>query len=138
MALKLRFFRTNWINLLWIFVVVYLSIIVAILSEISSLNDLSDLLIRGVLGGLFTIFLFGAFFWIGFIVIMFFLDMILLNTNREYLLEKLLLEWVIASSPFIYWGVKYSGWLFFMAVGAFLIGQWYRAKAIDEIIILHE
>ncbi|NRF37196.1 hypothetical protein [Pedobacter foliorum] len=108
------------------------------MSEISSVNDLGDLLIYGFVGGLFTIFLFGSFFWIGFIAIMFFLDMILLNANREYLLGKLFLEWVIASSPFIYWGVKYSAWLFFMAVAAFLIAQWYRAKAIDKIITLHE
>jgi len=73
MALKLRFFLTNWINLLWISGIVYLSIIIAVLSEISSLNDLGDLLIKGFIGGLF---LYGTFFCVGFIVIMFLLDMI--------------------------------------------------------------
>ena len=138
MDLKLRFFWTNWINFLWIFGAVYLSIIIAVLCEISTLNDLGNLLVRGFVGGLFTIFLFGFYFWIGFITIMFLLDIIFLNINRKYLLRKLFLEWIIVSIPFIYWESKYSAWLFFVAVVAFLIAQLYRAKAIDEIITLHE
>lgn len=138
MDLKFMFFRTNWINLLGIFTAVYIYGIIVALSQVSTFNDLGNSLMWGFLGSFIGIIVFGFYFWLVFITLIFILDLILLNMDRKYLLRKLFLEWIIASSPFIYTGIMNNMWVFYVAVAGFLVAQWYRAKAIGKIIAWYE
>jgi hypothetical protein len=134
MELKLKLFLTNWINILGIFIAVYLACIVSELVKITSVSDIPGSLTTGFLGGLFGVVLYGAIFWIGFILTMFLLDFILMNKAIKFLKLKLLFEWVIVSSPFVYWCVEYTEWIFLVAVVAFAITQLFRANKVIAII----
>jgi hypothetical protein len=130
--LKLKLFSTNWINILGIFIAVYLSILV--IELINPTNDLNNYFATAVIGGLFAIIFYGSMFWAGFILIMFILDVLLLNRDQSLLLPKLLLEWIIVSSPFIFWFIQYTEWIFLIAVCAFFITQYLRRKEIIRIL----
>lgn len=127
MKVKFKIFLTNWINLLGIFLAVYLS------SAVSELF-ISGSLVIGFIGGLFAIIFYGSVFWAGFIIAMFLLDFILLDKNKEWLKLKLFIEWTIVSSPFIYWFIQYTQWIFLVAVVAFFITQIIREKRISATI----
>ena len=63
------------------------------------------------------------------------LDLLLLVRSQNNLRQKLLLEWAIISSPFVYWTIKYQQWIFLVAVIAFLITQFLREKLIPKKIM---
>ncbi len=132
MKFKLNVFKTNWINLLGIFLAVYLSYIAITLAEMQ--HDLFTSLKIAFLGSVFGIILYGAMFWIGFLVLMFILDMLLMNKQMKNVNSRLLLQWLIISIPFVYWLVKYSEWIFLVAVLAFLITQYIRKEKILKIL----
>ncbi len=127
MNLKFKIFLTNWINLLGIFIAVYLS------SAISELFISGDAIV-GFVGGLFGIIFYGFLFWMGFISAMFLLDFILMNKNKEKLRLKLLIEWGVVSAPFIYWFIQYTQWVFLVAVITFLCTQIIRGQKILAMI----
>lgn len=127
MNVKFKIFLTNWINLLGIFLAVYLS---AAISELF----ISGSPVVGFIGGLFAIIFYGSVFWEGFIIAMFLLDFILLDKNKERLRLKLFVEWVIVSSPFVYWFIQYTQWIFLVAVITFFITQIIRGQRISATI----
>lgn len=135
MNIKLKIFLTNWINILVIFIAVYATIIISELLKIQSTHDIPDALSTGFLGGLFAIIFYGAVFWIGFVIAMFLLDFVFMNESLQKLDLKLLIEWVVVSSPFIYWFAKYTQWVFLVAVIAFFISQSIRRKKILKIYL---
>lgn len=85
-----------------------------------------------MLAALFSILGYGMMFWALFLVSLIILDLILIVPNRKNLKTRLLIEWLIISSPFIYWTVKYHEWIFVTAVIAFFISQQLREKRIIE------
>ena len=97
-------------------------------------HDLFTSLKIAFLGSVFGIILYGAMFWIGFLVLMFILDMLLMNKQMKNVNSRLLLQWLIISIPFVYWLVKYSEWIFLVAVLAFLITQYIRKEKILKIL----
>ncbi len=83
-----------------------------------------------MLAALFSVLGYGMMFWALFIVSLVIMDLILIIPNRKNLKIRLLIEWIIISSPFIYWTVKYHEWIFVAAVIAFFISQQLREKRI--------
>lgn len=79
-----------------------------------------------------SVCLYGMMFWGLFILSLVILDMLLIVRNQNNLKVKLLLEWLIISSPFIYWTVRYKVWIFLVAIIAFLITQLLREKVISK------
>jgi hypothetical protein len=75
-------------------------------------------------------------FWLGFFMLIGILDVVLFSFNKEprYTNYKLALEWIVISSPFIYWLIKYNQWIFLVAILAFLIGQYLRRPFIFRIL----
>jgi hypothetical protein len=134
MNVKFKIFLTNWINMVGIFIAVYLSTVISELLKIQSANDISSALGVGFLGGLFAIVFYGSIFWAGFAIAMFVMDFILMNKNKEQLRLKLLIEWILISSPFIYWFIQYTEWIFLVAVISFFITQAFRVKRILKVI----
>lgn len=133
MSFKLKIFKTVWVNLLVIFLAVYLFLII---SELLTSNEaIGNSLMIGFVGSLFSIFGYGLMFWLGFLIAILILDLILIKKEETNLTLKLLIEWLIVSSPFIYWAFRYNTWVFLIAVFAFLAGQLYwRKKRIDRVL----
>jgi hypothetical protein len=71
-------------------------------------------------------------FWICFIIALVVLDLFLIVFNQTNLKLKLLVEWFIISSPFIYWAIIYERqrWIYIIAIIAFFITQLLREKLI--------
>ena len=119
---------TNWINVLGVFIAVFLYAIVLNITD----ENVSRNMFQAVFAALFLIVGYGMMFWGVFIIALIILDLVLLR-NKENLKMKLLVEWLIISAPFVYWTVKYHEWIFVAAIVAFLIAQLLREKKILEI-----
>ena len=119
---------TNWINVLGVFIAVFLYAIVLNITD----ENVSRNMFQAIFAALFLIVGYGMMFWGVFIIALIILDLVLLR-NKENLKMKLLVEWLIISAPFVYWTVKYHEWIFVAAIVAFLIAQLLREKKILEI-----
>lgn len=117
---------TNWINLVAVFAITYLYVIANVLIH-------SGTFLQAILGGLISICLYGMMFWAFFVVSLLVLDFLIIVRNRDQLKLKLFFEWLIISSPFIYWTIKYDEWIFAVATFAFLISQLARKKMINKL-----
>jgi hypothetical protein len=131
---KLKIISTNWINMAVIAVATYLWCIINSFFQMNSVSDLPGTLVRGIIGGAVLILFYGAMFFAGFMIIMLFLDIILLRQNTKYLRVKLVVEWILGSSSFVYWTVIYHEWIFAVAIVAFGGAQLLREKRIVSII----
>lgn len=126
----LKIILSNWINLLTIFIIVYIvGFLSAIIHDKFTFN-------KALFGTTYSIVGYGMIFWIGFVICILILDAILFSFNREqqYTTYKLLIEWLIIGAPFIYWLTKYGEWIFIIAVLAFLLGQYLRRPYIFKIL----
>jgi hypothetical protein len=122
---------TNWINVASIFIAVYVAgFISAVVKDKFKFNE-------ALFGTTYSILGYGMIFWIGFFILISLLDILLFSFNRQqqYTNYKLAFEWLLISSPFIYWLIKYNQWIFLVAIIAFLIGQFLRKPHIFKILL---
>ncbi len=123
---KFRVILTNWINLVGVFLVVYLC---AFLMSYTSTNF-------SILQSLFSLFilvgLYGLLFWVGFSLELILLDFLLINS--KHITSKLITEWVLICTPIIYCTIKYNEWILLSGVIAFLITQFLRKKMILKAV----
>ena len=117
--------RTNWINITGVFVITYFYVITDVLIH-------SGTFVQAVLGGLISICLYGMMFWGIFVASLIALDLLVIMRNKNHLKAKLLIEWLLISSPFIYWTIRYNEWIFAVAIVAFLISQLLRERLIKQ------
>jgi hypothetical protein len=117
--------RTNWINITGVFVITYFYVIADVLLH-------SGTFVQAILGGLISICLYGMMFWGLFAVSLVALDLLVIMRNKNNLKAKLLIEWLVISSPFIYWTIKYNEMIFAVAIVAFLISQLLRERLIKQ------
>lgn len=117
---------TNWINLLGIFGAVFVFLFVSALTA----ANLSYNIFQSILVALFSVIAYGMMFWAFLIVSLVVLDLILIVPNKSMLKIKLIIEWLIISSPFIYWTIKYHEWIFAVGIVSFFITQLLREKYI--------
>lgn len=120
---------TNWINLCLILCTVYVySFVIAYSDKAFSFND-------SVFSATYLIFYYGILLWGGFILCIIILDIVLFgfDNKRELIWNKLFFEWIIVSSPFVYWLFLYKEYIFFIAIISFLIGQYFRKRSIESI-----
>jgi hypothetical protein len=118
---------TNSINILGIFLSTYLYFV------IYSLLCNSNASYTILFGALFSVILYGMLFWAIFFAGIFILDLILICNRKFNLRWMLLLEWLLISSPFIYWMILYREWVFLVAIITFLITQLFREHKIRKI-----
>jgi hypothetical protein len=102
------------------------------LSVVSALVEanLSYNIFQAIVVALFSVIAYGMMFWAFLIVSLVLLDLILIIPNRNNLKIKLIIEWLIISSPFIYWTIKYNEWIFAVGIVSFFITQLLREKYI--------
>jgi hypothetical protein len=121
---------TNWLNFLGVFIAVFLYKIIDGLIDPENLRNIFQL----VTEALILICLYGILFWSVFLISLIILDSILLIPNTKYIKIKLITEWVIICSPFVYWATIYVEVynLFFVAIIAFLFTQLSRENLIAK------
>jgi hypothetical protein len=125
-----KIIRTTWINFLGVFVGVLLCEMISGLLD----QDLRYNLLQILLASLMSILVYGFMFWIGFIFFLLVLDLLLIVDNQSNLKTKLLLEWLLISSPFFYWAIIYQEYIFVVAVASFLVTQLIRMRIISKYI----
>jgi hypothetical protein len=129
---SIRIFKTNWVNLLAIFLATYLFNILVTMSR--QQDSIWTSLSIALFGGLFGIIAYGAIFWAGFLLLIFIFDLLLFKSNKA-VTAKLILEWFLISIPFAYWLIEYQEWVFLVGLLAFLIGQFIRKPKIISILL---
>jgi hypothetical protein len=122
----MKIIKTNWINLIGVFIAVFIYAIFLNLND----TNVSRNLFQSILPALILVCLYGILFWALFILLLVVLDLIFIVRDQTNLTAKLLIEWLITSSPFIYWAVRYREWIFVAAIIALLITQFIRQKRI--------
>ena len=127
----MKILKTNWVNIIGIFTAIFLYALVLNLNDTTIARNL----FQSILSALILVCLYGFMFWILFILLLIVFDLLLFVKRQViYLKIKLLLEWVIISTPFIYWEVKYKEMEFLIGVIAFLITQLIREKLIKKCL----
>ena len=116
----------NWINLIIILVSTFL------FAFFNSIISVKFTVGEALFGATYLVLGYGILFWTDFFIVI----VLLFSFNRQprYTNYKLALEWIIISSPFIYWLIKYNQWIFLVAILAFLIGQYLRRPYIFKIL----
>jgi hypothetical protein len=119
---------SNWINIVGILVVLFCY------TFLNSLINFQATFIQAFIGAFLLICLYGIIFWLGFLILIFILDLILIIPTKKSLKIGLLIEWLIISTPFIYWAVIYKEQrvLYIIAIIAFLISQMIREKWLNK------
>jgi hypothetical protein len=125
----MKILTTNWINILGVFVA---TLIYAVILNHSDSN-LSYNIFQSIVAGLILICLYEMIFWGLFIISLIVADLLLIVWSQKLLKQKLLIEWLLVSSPFMYWVIKYQDWISLIAIIAFLITQLLREKLIIKI-----
>ena len=124
----MKILKTNWINIVGVLGSVFLYSVISNFTD----SNTSQNIFQAIFSGLILILFYGVTFWVLFIVSLIIFDLLLIVTNQSNLKIKLLLEWLLLSTPFIYWAFKYSEWIFLVAIISFLFTQLYRRKMIEK------
>lgn len=124
----MKILKTNWINITGVFVAVFLYAIVLNLID----ENVSRNLFQSIFAALILVFGYGMMFWALLIISLVILDSLLLLRSQNNLKAKLIIEWLIISSPFIYWTIRYQEWIFVAAIIALFITQLLREKNIQK------
>lgn len=119
---------SNWINIVGILVVLFCY------TFLNSLINFQATFIQALFGAFLLICFYGIIFWLGFLILIFILDLILIIPTQKSLKIGLLMEWLIISTLFIYWAVIYKEQrvLYIIAIIAFLISQMIREKWLNK------
>lgn len=117
---------TNWITLLGVFTGVFAFSVVSTLINLS----LSYNIFQAMLASLFLVVAYGMMFWSLFIILLIVLDLLLIVPYKNCLKIRLIVEWLIISSPFICGMIKYHEWIFAVGIVSFFITQLLREKYI--------
>jgi hypothetical protein len=126
----LRIVGTNWINVLGVFLSVFLYAIANILQD-SPDYDVT----AAVYAAVILVCFYGFLFWALFLIALLIFDLLLFtHAAKEHISLKLFTEWLLISIPFIYWIIKYEEYIFSAAIATFLITQILRRNCLRAIL----
>lgn len=126
----MKILKTNWINIVGIFGTLFMY------TFLNSWINYPATLIQALFGTVLLICLYGIMFWAGFLILITILDLVLIIPNPKNLKLKLIIEWIIISSPLVYWSILYERQrvIFLIAVIVFLVTQLIREKYIAKAL----
>lgn len=130
MFIFMKILATNWINVLGVFVAMLLYSVIFNQTN----NHLNNTIFQSVVASLILICLYGLIFWGLFIAELAILDLLLILPNQKHIRQKLIIEWILVSTPYIYWLIRYKVWIFLVAIIAFAITQLLRKQLIVNIL----
>lgn len=128
----MKILLTNRINLVGVFIAVLLyNIVYNCLID----DQVSRNFFQAIIAAFILVCLYGIIFWIGFLLAILILDLILIVPNQKKLKLKLFAEWVIISTPIVYFSLIYERqrMMFLIAVIAFFITQLLRERLIKKL-----
>jgi hypothetical protein len=129
-----RIFRTiatNWIHIVGFYLTTYLTLVVA--SFFDPTEGWEPIILTGFMAALLLFVIYGyvviAWFYLAIVI----MDVVCFTWTNERRLEILMAEWIIISSPFIYWAFEYEYWLWIALSVSLLITQIVRLGRIKKI-----
>jgi hypothetical protein len=128
----LKIISTNWTHLVGFYLTTYLSFI---LFKIIGLGDDYewDTLWFGFISAGLLFIVYGLDILGYFILTIMTMDIISFSWTNKWIKETLLIQWIIISTPFIYWAFEYQYWLWITLSISLLITQMIRRKEIETI-----
>lgn len=126
----LKIVLTNWVNILTVYICLFVSLFVSeLIPGIATIKDA----LYNTFGSLIVYYL---SFWLGFSMLIALLDVLFFSFDKQaqYTNYKLIIEWLLISLPFVYWLIKYNQWIFLVTILAFLLGQYLRRPYIFKIL----
>lgn len=128
----MKIVKTNWVNLVGVFLTILVFSVLRALTD----ENLAYNIFQAIAAALVLILGFGIMFWVLFIVLLIILDLILIVPSGRHLKNKLMIEWMVVSAPFVYWLVRYNQWVFLVGILSFLITQFLREKLLKNHFII--
>ena len=126
----MKILLTNWINLLGVFIAVFLYSVIYNIYDTTVLRNI----FQSVFAAFILVFLYGIIFWLIYICALIAFDLLFIVKDQNNLKLKLLIEWLLVSVPFIYWALKYNQYIFLFGMIGFLITQLIRQNLILKLI----
>lgn len=129
---NMKILLTNRINLIGVFIAVLLC---GIVHNCLIDDQVSRNLFQAIIAAFILVCLYGIIFWIGFLLAILILDLILIVPDQKKLKLKLFAEWVIISTPIVYFSLIYERQrlMFLIAIIVFFITQLLRERLIKKI-----
>jgi hypothetical protein len=128
----LKIISTNWTHLVGFYLTTYLSFI---LFKIIGLGDDYewDTLWFGFISAGLLFMVYGLDILGYFILTILTMDIISFSWTNKWIKETLIIQWIIISTPFIYWAFEYQYWLWITLSISLLITQMIRRNKIETI-----
>jgi hypothetical protein len=128
----LKIISTNWTHLVGFYLTTYLSFI---LFKIIGLGDDYewDTLWFGFISAGLLFIVYGLDILGYFVLTILTMDIISFSWTNKWIKETLIIQWIIISTPFIYWAFEYQYWLWITLSISLLITQMIRRKKIEII-----
>lgn len=127
----LKLLSTNWINFTGIFFIVLLF---SIIRSIYYQKFLLIEIICTVIPLFLAIIFYGSIFWGILFVGLLLIDTLLIRRAKKNLRLMLIIEWLIISSPFIYWFIIHIEWIWLISIITFFFTQLLRESKIRKIL----
>ena len=127
----LRTVLTNWIHLIVFYIATYLTLILFRVFRLSD-GDWESAILTGFVSTFLLFIVYGPIIIGWFYLAVISMDILLFSRDNRWTKEKLLLEWLIISIPFIYWAFKYEYWLWINLSISFLTTQLLRKRLIER------
>ena len=129
----IRTILTNWIHLIPFYVTTYLALL--LYQVVGPPNQKLVQAIPFLFASTFLLFfIYGPVIMAGFYAAIVLADVLLFSCGYKRMREKLILEWILISTPFIYWAFKYEYWLWICLSASFLLTQLLRSVLIGRIL----
>ncbi len=125
---------SNWVHIVGFYISAYLSGIIFKIIGLENERSWSEVIIYDIFFILLSFFLYGILIVLAFYIVIVILDIILFTRNFKWFKQKFILEWLIVSTPFIYWAFKYEFWLWVSLSISFFITQMIRFKMNRNIL----
>lgn len=127
----LRTIATNWIHIVGFYLTTYLTLVIG--SFFDPTEGWEPIILTGFVAALLLFAVYGyviiGWFYLAIVV----LDIIGFTLTSKWRKEILIVEWVIISTPFIYWAFEYEYWLWITLSVSLLTTQMMRLKQIKKI-----
>src|SRR6187549_3906127 len=117
---KKTIIKTNWVHIVGFYITSYLALIFLKLIGLAS-EQWSEILIQNLWTIPFAFLTFGLVVLFPFYLAIIFFDLIVFDFCKDIIIKVLLLEWLIISSPFIYYAISYKSWIWLPLSISFLI-----------------
>ncbi len=125
---------TNLIHIPGFYLTAYLSIILFKILGLDTSQSWAEVLLSNLFWILYSFIIFGLpILAIVYLVLVIF-DTIAFRYLKLNIIQTLVIEWLIISTPFFYWAIRYEFWMWFTLSASFFVTQLMRKKEIKKML----